>query len=1023
MAPRAMMVLCVLSIFAGSGALANLNVQFGYTTARPQPGFLRMTTNDPGNTGTFTRTFNAVDKSVCPGGSMTITMSGGATEGVTTQSAYFRDRVTPLNTGPFTNGPIYQGFGGYSLSAGTYLWLKFEGLAPNGRYFVTLYRYDDTYGTTSTFTDVTPGSYGASSAISTPPNYNFTSSINPNEAFASTIMVTANSAGRVILKSNGTINALSLSPIIPVAISGSTAVNTAPPAHAEVGVQCGYDNGVTMPGFAYRVQTNDPGHTTNLSRTFTGVTTGITESGTMTVKLSGGATAGTTTRPTFFRDRGLPANTGTLTYGPLLRNFAGYSLTAGNYLWVDVTGLKPNTPYFITLYAYDNYSGSSMTFSDYTTGSVGDSGSCSNAAYYAAQDPNIGTDPYADDRYAVTLLATSTTGGSLRIRGNNQTFTAGIINGFKLSQGYGDANLVNDSGVADRPGTPNGSYLNVGEVAADAGNSRAFIPINIPGSSVVSAQSAAAVMLDLHVSGLPSGTGNSIDVYGLPAHVATRAAAGDYSAVGSLVPIANFAPTAAGWHEVDVTKFVQEQVDLVQPSTTGSPPIPASVCFLLVFKGATLPNADGLHTAYLVSGSARGPSTAPHLNIQIDHADHTTIDNGVYVGYQGWFKAPSDGFASNWGNWANNSSVLSATNLQVDLWPDMSLYSTAEKYNTPLTFQGGSAATLYSNNNYRSVLRHCAWMSRHGIDGLFLGHFGNYLPGGFYNPSGVRDDRLKNHVRDAAASTGRSWAVAYDVSGLNNNLLNVIKNEWKYIVDNGYTNSPGYLHHAGRPVLEMWGFYPRVPNTNDKSQLADLAVANALIDFFQQPGPYQAYFIGSGPWWFTDPGTISANPDWYTMIQRLDAFMPWNPGHLGLNSGVVKAATNTWQRDVNTYSKKWIPTIFPGFSDLNRGGNTTPRRRGMFLWEQYRKLASLTPNPNAPAPNTVFLAMFDEFNEGTGIMPASVQLPVGTNLINYDESSSPSLPTTSYMQWVGWGQYYLKTKQALPTAPPIPVPY
>jgi hypothetical protein len=1002
---------------------ADVGVQFGYTSARPQPGFLRMTTNDPGHTGTFTRTFGGVDKSACPGGSLTVTMSGGAVEGTTTQSALFRNRVTPLNSGNFTNGPIYQGFGGYSLTAGTFLWLKLDGLAPNGQYRLALYSYDDSYSSSSTFTDVTAGSYGTSYTFSSPAGYNFAASANGNNAFASTILVSADATGKVILKSTGTINALSLSPSLPAAVSAAAPVNVAPPVYGSVGVQCGYDNGVTLADFPYRVQTNDPGHTTNLSRTFTGVTTNITNAGTMTVTLSGGATAGTTTQPTFFRDRVSPASSGALTYGALLRNFAGYSLTTGNYLWVDVGGLKPNTPYFVTLYAYDNYSGSSMTFADYTAGSAGDSGSCSNAAYYNSSDPNIGSDAYADDRYGVTIFATSSSTGSLRIRGNNPTFTAGIINGFKLATGYGEANLVDNTGVVDRPGSPNGSYLNVGEAAVDANNSRAFIPIAVPGGSVNSVQSAAAIMLDFYLKSFPANPGCSIDVYGLPAHAATRALAGDYAAVGGLAPIANLVPTATGWQEVDVTKFVQEQVDAVQPAAAGASPAAASACFVLVFKGATLPNTDGQQTAFVIASSVRGPATAPRLNIQIDHADTTTLDNGVYAGYQGWFKAPTDGIATNWGNWANNSGVISATNLQVDLWPDMSLYSANEKYATGLTFPGGAAAPLFSNNNYRTVLRHCAWMSRYGIDGLFLGQFANYLPGGYYNPTGPRDVHMKNFVRDAAASTGRSWAMSYDVSGTNSNLLDIIKNDWKHLVDNGYTSSAGYLHQNGVPVIEIWGFYAHVAGSADKSQLSDLVVANQLIDFFHTPGPYQAYFIGSGPWWFSEPATISANPDWFTMIQRLDAFVPWNPGHLGTSGGVVKAAVSTWQRDINTYPNKWIPTIFPGFSDVNRGGNVTPRRRGAFLWEQYKALAALTPNPNAPKANTVFLAMFDEFNEGTGIMPASVQLPAGSNLINYDEGVSPSLPTTSYMQWVGWGQYYLKTQQSFPTNAPSPVPY
>ena len=67
--------------------------------------------------------------------------------------------------------------------------------------------------------------------------------------------------------------------------------------------------------------------------------------------------------------------------------------------------------------------------------------------------------------------------------------------------------------------------------------------------------------------------------------------------------------------------------------------------------------------------------------------------------------------------------------------------------------------------------------------------------------------QVMRNVRAAAESTGRVFAVSYNIAGkLDDGVLDKIKNDWINLVDNEQVTQSGrYIHHSGRPVLRIYG--------------------------------------------------------------------------------------------------------------------------------------------------------------------------------------------------------------------------
>jgi hypothetical protein len=84
-----------------------------------------------------------------------------------------------------------------------------------------------------------------------------------------------------------------------------------------------------------------------------------------------------------------------------------------------------------------------------------------------------------------------------------------------------------------------------------------------------------------------------------------------------------------------------------------------------------------------------------------------------------------------------------------------------------------------------------------------------------------------------------------------------------------------------------------------------------------------------------------------------------------------------------------------------------PRRRGQFLWEQFHELSKL-------GVDTVYVAMFDEVDEGTAIFKVTSTPPIQAHFVGYE-----GLPTDWYLRLVGEGARLLQDKLPVPAEIPI----
>lgn len=375
----------------------------------------------------------------------------------------------------------------------------------------------------------------------------------------------------------------------------------------------------------------------------------------------------------------------------------------------------------------------------------------------------------------------------------------------------------------------------------------------------------------------------------------------------------------------------------------------------------------------------------------------------VLCGYQGWFRCPKDAANLGWVHWSRNGNRIAPDTLSFELWPDMRDYGPDECFPAlGFTYPDGRQAELFSSDNAKTVLRHFQWMKKYGIDGVWLQHFLVDLPGG---PEQARyETRMSvlKHVRRSAHKTGRVWAISYDVAGsTHERIYEALTTDWRKMVDDGVTKDSRYVHVGGRPVVQIWGFY----HDNDHNRMtADLA--NKLIHFFHDKGRYSAYLVGGGDWNWRN----NSDPAWQQFLRQLDAYVPWNVGnYLTDGQGVRTANTQYWAADKEECERHgvlWIPSVYPGFSwdNLTRqkpGSSLIPRRRGQFLWEQFHALARL-------GGDSVYVAMFDEVDEGTAIFKVTSEPPTQGHFVGYE-----GLPSDWYLRLVGEGARMLRGQRPI----------
>lgn len=362
-------------------------------------------------------------------------------------------------------------------------------------------------------------------------------------------------------------------------------------------------------------------------------------------------------------------------------------------------------------------------------------------------------------------------------------------------------------------------------------------------------------------------------------------------------------------------------------------------------------------------------SAACCTGVQAEGA-HATLDGGVFCGYQGWFRAEGDGSGLGWVHYGPGKKFAPG-HCAFDLWPDLAEFSPGEMYGSPFQFADGRTASLFSSVNPLTVRRHFRWMREYGIDGAFVQRFGTVLT----LPEHVASlNAVLKNCTESANAEGRSLTVMYDLSGLAVEKFELIASDWEGLVAAGQLKQSCVQEHEGRPLVGLWGlgFRDRAPA---------FAEWRALISRIKATGC--AVMVGVPCFWRELKGDAWAEAEVHSLIKEADVVSPWTVGRCTKPENVAKLAVEVWQRDVewcDAEKKAYLPVIFPGFSWHNLSAlqgkeaplDQIPRLGGRLFWSQ-------AVQAKKAGARALYVAMFDEIDEGTAVMKCGGERPAGAS--------------------------------------------
>jgi hypothetical protein len=359
-------------------------------------------------------------------------------------------------------------------------------------------------------------------------------------------------------------------------------------------------------------------------------------------------------------------------------------------------------------------------------------------------------------------------------------------------------------------------------------------------------------------------------------------------------------------------------------------------------------------------------------NAEVKHSKTTKYPSYkglVMAGYQGWFHAPRSGVM-----------YPDEAKIHIDMWPDVSEYK--ETYPTGLKLADGSTARFFHSADRNTADLHFKWMQEYGLDGVFMQRFFNAA-----RPGDTNQNAVIRHAFEMASKYERAIAVMYDLSGLkaSGEDCSRLIEDWKYLVDElKVTNQEGaqtYLFHNGKPLVVIWGLgFPDRPYN-----IRNIGMSR-FMDFLKNDPEYGgcSVMLGVPTFWRDLNADCLPDPYLHELIGKADIVMPW----------MVQRFSPLLHNDMDRYRDvvlgdiKWCkengvdyaPCVCPGFSwhNLSRDEfpddvkpvGSIPRQGGRFYWQQ------ISTAINAGA-EMLYVAMFDEVNEGTAIFKCTDNPPVG----------------------------------------------
>lgn len=387
-----------------------------------------------------------------------------------------------------------------------------------------------------------------------------------------------------------------------------------------------------------------------------------------------------------------------------------------------------------------------------------------------------------------------------------------------------------------------------------------------------------------------------------------------------------------------------------------------------------------------------------------------SIQGKILCGYQGWFNAEGDGANLGWKHYLGGGK-FEPGRCSIDFWPDLSEYGADEKFVTPFKLADGSPALVFSSANEKTVDRHFKWMKDYGIDGVFVQRFVTNVRRADLN---TNLNKVYDNCFKASVLRDRLLSVMYDLSGSKREVVENTKKDWKQLVDKYQINNPkkkNVLTYKGKAVVAIWG-------VGFKDREYTLSDIQELIEFFKNDPIYGncSVLLGVPTGWRTLDRDCINDPKIHELIKMADIVHPWTPGRYHSIAGINEHKEKNTLKDKEWCDKaglEYMPVVFPGFSwyNLKKGGapsNAIPRLKGDFLWQQlYNAISSDV--------KTIYVAMFDEMDEGTCIFKCTNDPPVGASpFVTYE-----GLPSDYYLWLTGKAGKMLRKEIPLSSKKPL----
>ncbi|KAF3068376.1 hypothetical protein GL218_08252 [Daldinia childiae] len=370
------------------------------------------------------------------------------------------------------------------------------------------------------------------------------------------------------------------------------------------------------------------------------------------------------------------------------------------------------------------------------------------------------------------------------------------------------------------------------------------------------------------------------------------------------------------------------------------------------------------------------PVFAEEDSLQASIIDTSTLDGKLFVGYQAWFRKPFEDNGNS--HWTTDTPTPEVGHVGIDMIPNITGYPEECLFDTSFTLPTGKPAQFYTNDCKGIVDLHFNMMANYGISGAFIQRFYGYINeanGGWIN--------ILNFAKTAAEKYGRGFAIEYDLNGAATGSTNVTNT---FLADlealDSITSSPAYMHHNGKPVIEIWGFGIVTEVTADDG----IAIVTAL----KNAGWY--VILGVQQAWHAE--LAADQPGGFGPVYKLaHMIQPWTVGAYDINNYDEFHDGRQAIEDRNALQQLGLESsivVWPGGSSSNANPSEAfdhfPRWNGTFYQKQLDGAVNLKPN-------FIFGAMFDEVNEGTAIFPLlrNRELPTNQRFLGIDDDMEPDI--------------------------------